>query len=95
MINVETFATGIYNMTDKKTKIGSPEHLEQVRKKTAKIAEELLDPSNPPDSDEIGVLSGSEELLGKTDAELFPDELEEYTPEERRKNFKIHTQDKD
>ena len=29
-----------------------------------------------------------------TDAELFPDEIEEYTPEERRKGFTVHIQGK-
>jgi len=37
-------------------------------------------------------LSGSKDLLEKSDAELFPDEIEEYTPEERRKEFKMYTQ---
>lgn len=82
-------------MKDDKPKIGSPEHLEQVRKKTAKVAEELINPSEKPEFEEVGVLSGSEELLDKTDAEQFPDELEEYTPEERRKALKVHKLDTD
>jgi hypothetical protein len=37
-----------------------------------------------PDFNEQDVLAGDEELLEKTDAELFPDELEEYIPKERK-----------
>ena len=43
----------------------------------------------------MGVLSGSAYSLDKTDAELFPDEIEEFTPEERRKGFKVHTPNTD
>tara|TARA_B100000446_G_C10443541_1_gene302596 strand:- start:428 stop:688 length:261 start_codon:yes stop_codon:yes gene_type:complete len=78
-------------MTDKKPKIGSPEHIEQVRKKAAKLSQELFNSPQKSDFDEAGVLSGSADSLEKTDAELFPDEIEEYTPEERRKRFKVHT----
>ncbi len=84
-------------MTDKKSNpppVGSPEFKTWLKEQTAKDFEELLDPTKKPDFDEIGVLSGSEDLLDKTDAELFPDEIEEYTPEERRKMFKVHTKDK-
>jgi len=41
------------------------------------------------------VIFGDIADIDKTDAELFPDELEEYTPEERRKLFKLHKNDKD
>lgn len=93
IIGVKIFAIGIYKMTAKKPAIGSPEHLEQVRQKTSKIAKELLDPSKTPDFEEMGVLSGDESLLDKTDAELFPDEIEEQPPEERRKKIKVHVQE--
>ncbi len=79
-------------MTDKKPEIGSPEHLEQVSQRAAERAKKMFKPDSRPEFDEIGVLSGSADLLEKTDAELFPDELEEYTPEERRKLFKLHKQ---
>jgi len=64
--------------------------LEEIRKKLKKSSEDLFDPNNAPDFEERGVLSGSEESLEKTDGEQFPDELEEQTPEERRKKFKVH-----
>ena len=84
-------------MTDKKKQpeVKSPEDLEQIRKYAKEAAKDLFNPEAAPDFDEAGVLSGSEDLLDKTDAELFPDEIEEYTPEERRKAFKVHTQNKD
>ena len=85
-------------MTDKKQNpppVGSPEFKAWLKEQTANDLKELLDPTKPRDFDEVGVLSGSEDLLDKTDAELFPDEIEEYTPEERRKAFKVHTQNKD
>ena len=85
------FATGTYKMTDKKPELGSPEHIELVRKKAAKISQELFNSPQSSDFDEAGVLSGSADSLDKTDAELFPDEIEEYTPEERRKGFKVHS----
>ena len=83
-------------MTEKKKEpeIGSPEHLEQLRQYARDAAKDLFDPSKAPDFEEVGVLSGSEELLEKTDAELFPDEIDEYTPEERRKGFTVHIQGK-
>ncbi|MFC6631756.1 hypothetical protein [Microbulbifer taiwanensis] len=40
--------------------------------------------NGPADFDERGAISGSEESLTSTDAEAFPDELEEYRPEERK-----------
>ncbi len=46
----------------------------------------------PADFEESGTIFGDIDNLDKSDAELFPDEIEEYTPEERRKNFKVHTQ---
>ena len=72
-------------MNDKsKPEPGSEEHLEEVRKYLKQSTKGLFDPNNMPDFEESGPLAGSEALLEKTDAELFPDELEEYTPEERR-----------
>ena len=82
-------------MTDNKPEIGSPEHIELVRKKAAKISKELFNSSKTSDFEDVGVLSGSAYSLDKTDAELFPDEIEEFTPEERRKGFKVHTPNTD
>ena len=63
---------------------------EEIRKKLQASAKDLFDPDNTPGFEERGVLSGSEESLEKTDGEQFPNELEEQTPEERRKKFKVH-----
>lgn len=64
--------------------------LEEIRKKLKESSKDLFDPDKAPDFDERGVLSGSEESIEKTDGESFPHELEEQTPEERRKKFKVH-----
>ena len=67
--------------------------LEEIKKKLKESAKDLFDPNNAPDFEERGVLSGSAESLEKTDGEQFPDELEEQTPEERRKKFKVHNKE--
>lgn len=86
-------------MTDKKNcppPEGTPEYKEWLKRQIAEDVDELFgDECQPADYDETGVLSGSEDLLDKSDADLFPDEDEEYTPEDRRKRFKVHKQDKD
>jgi len=48
------------------------------------IAKEIFKNQNKSEFDEDELASGSEELLEKSDAERFPDELEEYTKEERK-----------
>lgn len=69
------------------------ETIEQLRERLKKFGPKatkgLFNP-NDSDFDEAGLASGSMDILDKTDAELFPDEIEEYTPEERRKAFKVH-----
>jgi hypothetical protein len=47
----------------------------------------------PVDFENGGVLVGDISDLNKTDAELFPDELDEHSPEDRRRSFKIHKND--
>ena len=70
---------------------GTPEFKEWLKNQIKKDAEELFGENKKnSDFDEAGVLSGNEGLLAKSDSELFPDELEEYTPEERRNKFKVH-----
>ncbi len=74
--------------------IGTPEHREWVIKKTAKAVNDIFgDDYKPADFEEGGVIFGDIEDLDKTDAELYPDELDMYTPEERRKLFKLHKKD--
>ena len=48
------------------------------------ISQDLFKTPIESDFDEKGLASGSEELIDKSDAERFPEELEEYTPEERK-----------
>ena len=48
----------------------------------------------PVDFEEGGAIFCDIKDLDKTDAGLFPDELEEYTPEERREKFKLHSNNK-
>lgn len=55
--------------------------LEDYAKQTSK---DLFKTSSDSNFDERELASGSEELLDKSDAERFPDELEEYTKEERK-----------
>ncbi|WP_308365441.1 MULTISPECIES: hypothetical protein [unclassified Microbulbifer] len=71
--------------------IDSPEFEEWLRKKSAETSRKLFGENyKPADFETGGVICGDADSLYKTDAEQFPHELEEYTPEERRKNFKVH-----
>lgn len=80
---------------NKKTENKSDEEiLEDLRKFSKKALEGLFDEKNKPDFDEAGVLAGDEELLKKTDAELFPDELAEYTAEEKKPRVVIDNKSK-
>lgn len=81
-------------MTDKKSKRppeGTPEFkawlIEQAKGDVEAIFGENYQPA---EFDERGVIFGDIENLDKTDAELFPDELEEHSPEERREKLKLH-----
>lgn len=83
-------------MSDKKKDdrppVDSPEFKEWLRKRAAKHTKDILS-GGPADFEERGPIFGSAENLDKSDAELFPDEIEEYTPEERRQGFKVHAKD--
>ena len=68
---------------EKKPILGSDEHWELVRKKAKAMAEQLAN-ANPAEFEETGLISGGEHSLTSTDAESFPDELEEHKPEERK-----------
>ncbi len=87
-------------MTDKKTDRppeGTPEFDEWLMKRAAKRFNSIFDENHKPldmgEGEVEGATFGNIDNLDQTDAELFPDELEEYTPEERRKLFKLHKQD--
>ena len=85
-------------MTDKKQERpaeGTPEFQEWLKERAKKHMDEMFgDNYKPAEFDERGAIFGDISNLDKTDAELFPDELEEHTPEERRENFKVHSNDK-
>lgn len=65
----------------------TPEQLRERLRKTKLTTEQNLFDADKSDFDETELASGSSDLLEKSDAELFPDETEEYTPEERRKKI--------
>lgn len=80
---------------DPKPPIDSPEFKAWLKRQTAKDVDAIFgDDYQPADFDERGPIFGDIDNLDKSDAELFPDELEEYTPEERRRRFKIHKSNK-
>lgn len=91
-MSVETSAIGIFDMSDdKKPPIDSPEFKEWLKKKSKRHVDDILGENHEPaDFETGGVVCGDADSLDKSDAELFPDELEEYTPEERRERFKVH-----
>lgn len=71
------------NSEDKRPERGTEEYWEWLSRKAKKRGEEIAK-AGGADFDECGVISGSVKALNSTDAELFPDELEEYTREERK-----------
>ncbi|WP_339065786.1 hypothetical protein [Teredinibacter turnerae] len=81
-------------MTDKKQDrppVDSPEFKEWLKKRAKKRMDSIFgDDYKPAEFDERGAIFGKVENLDKTDAELFPGEIEEYTPEERRNLMKVH-----
>lgn len=79
-------------MNDKRPEPGTEEFREWLRKKLQPTADEMAK-QGPTDFEERGVLSGGPETTRKSDAEAFPDELDEHTPEERRKALKVHKGD--
>lgn len=73
---------------DDRPKVGTEEHRQWLRDKLKKEWEKIAE-AGGADFEEVGVLSGSVDTLFATDAELFPDEVEEHTPDERRRLIKI------
>ncbi|WP_220446061.1 hypothetical protein ACONUD_00390 [Microbulbifer harenosus] len=75
----------------KRPPIDSPEFKEWLKKKSKGHVDDILgDDHRPADFETGGAIFGDAGSLDKSDAELFPDEIEEYTPEERREHFKVH-----
>ena len=75
-------------MSNERPPEDSPEFIKWLEKRIKKHADDIM--SGPPADFEPGPIFGDINDLYKTDAELFPDEIEEYTPEERRKLFKLY-----
>ena len=73
---------------------GTPEFKKWLKEQSAKDFNAIFgDNHKAVDFEDGGAIFGDIDALDKTDAELFPDEIEEYTPEERRKTFKLHKKD--
>lgn len=79
-------------MTDKKVERppeGTPEFKEWLKEQAKKDMDDIFgDNYEPAEFDERGPIFGDIKNIDKADSELFPDELDEYTPEERRKLIK-------
>ena len=74
----------------KRPPIDSPEFKEWLKQKSQSHMDDILgNEHEPADFETGGATFGDGGCLDKTDAELFPGELVEYTPEERRKGFKL------
>lgn len=67
--------------------------LEKLRSYGKEAKKGLFSPEKS-DFDERELASGSADLLEKSDAELFPDEAEEYKPEERKPRIVINNSPK-
>lgn len=73
---------------------GTPEFDAWLKKRATKRHKTMFEEGfQPVDFENGGVLVGDISDLNKTDAELFPDELDEHSPEDRRRSFKIHKND--
>ncbi len=85
-------------MTVKKGKELDPDNPEDMKKLRRYIKESMKDAfktdSFPP-FEEKGVLAGSESFLDETEEELYLQEIDEYTSEERRQRLKLHQKDGD
>ena len=68
---------------DKRPEPGTDEYWEWARKRAEQRWKEVI-ADGPAEFEEAGVVCGDIETLTASDAELFPDDLEEYRPEERK-----------
>lgn len=68
---------------NKKPAPGSDEYWEWVRRRAEARGKQLSE-ADAADFEESGLLAGGEDALRSTDAQSYPDELEEYKPEERK-----------
>ncbi|ABC30541.1 hypothetical protein HCH_03810 [Hahella chejuensis KCTC 2396] len=79
-------------MSNERPKPGTKEFEEWVRQETQSVVDDMFK-HGPADFDESGVIFGGEKSLNSSDAEAFPDEIEEYRPEERKPPL-VHNSDK-
>ncbi len=85
-------------MTGKKRRELDPDNPDDMKKlrQYAKKAAARFNPVADPDFEEKGVLSGDgEALLSETEEDIYLQEIDEYSPEERRQRLKLHKQDND
>ncbi len=68
----------------------SPEIVDWLVQECEQDFKGIWDNHQPAEFEEGGAVFGDIKDIDKSDAELFSDEIEEYTHEERRKAFKIH-----
>ncbi|VAW84315.1 hypothetical protein MNBD_GAMMA18-1883 [hydrothermal vent metagenome] len=75
----------------------NPDDMKKAREHAKKVAKEMFNNGSfPGDFAETGVLTGNvEKILAETEEDCYLQELDEYSPEERRQKFKIHTKNKD
>lgn len=59
--------------------IGTEEHWQWIQERLIEDWQKVAS-GKPADLDESGIISGGGKSLTSTDAEAFPDEVEEYTP---------------
>ncbi|MCX2803132.1 hypothetical protein OQJ68_15165 [Microbulbifer thermotolerans] len=68
--------------------------LEELKKYGREESEKLFKAKTKSDFDERNLASGNKELLDKSDSELFPDEIEEYTEKERKPKIIVNNESK-
>ncbi|MGL6159725.1 hypothetical protein [Microbulbifer sp.] len=83
-LDYKTFERLAMNERNKSTKKESTDTLKELQKYAQKESERLFKNRKKSNFDEKDLASGSKDLLEKSDAELFPDEIEEYTEKEKR-----------
>ncbi len=71
----------------------NPEDMKELRQYIKGSMKEAFKPDSFPPFEEKGVLADSESFLHETEEELYLQEIDEYTPEERRQRLKLHKQD--
>lgn len=66
----------------KRPKLSTKEHADWMRRRAEERSKKLF--REPTEFNEREIISGSDQSIHSTDAEVFPDELKEYSPQERK-----------